>query len=160
LKLVKQDFLQVIKNTPLVAIDLIVKDERGAVLLGLRKNKPAQGFWFVPGGRIYKDERIADALARIGLEEIGTALSPDQVRFMGVFEHLYEDNVAGISGISTYYICLACEVVQPMTPGQLPGSQHDDWHFWEIKELLDSTEVHPNTKGYFEEKSHTLALKE
>jgi colanic acid biosynthesis protein WcaH len=160
LKLEKQDFLQVIKNTPLVAIDLIVKDERGRVLLGLRKNKPAQGFWFVPGGRIYKDERIADALTRIGLEEIGTALSPDQVRYIGVFEHLYEDNVAGISGISTHYICLACEVIQPKTPGQLPVSQHDNWRFWEIKGLLDSNEVHQNTKGYFEEKSRTQALKE
>lgn len=160
MKLEDKDFLQVIAHTPLVAIDLIVKDKRGRVLLGLRKNKPAQGFWFVPGGRIYKDERIADALARIGQEEIGVTLSPDQVRFKGVFEHLYKDNVAGIEGISTHYICLACEVIQPMTPGQLPVSQHDDWRFWEIKEQLESTEVHPNTKGYFEDKSRTLALKE
>lgn len=160
MKLEQQDFINVIKNTPLVAIDLIVKDERGAILLGLRKNKPAQGFWFVPGGRIYKDERIVDALARIGLEEIGVALSPDQVRFMGVFEHLYEDNVASIPGISTHYICLACEVIQPMTPSHLPVSQHDEWRFWDIKALLDSIEVHPNTKGYFEENSRTLALKE
>jgi colanic acid biosynthesis protein WcaH len=159
LRLEQQDFLNVIKNTPLVAIDLIVKDERGAVLLGLRKNKPAQGYWFVPGGRIYKDERIADALARIGLEEIGVALSPDQVRFMGVFEHLYEDNVAGIEGMNTHYICLGCEVTAPMALEQLPGSQHDDWRFWEISELLNRSEVHPNTKGYFEEKSRTLALK-
>ena len=159
MRLEQQDFIKIIKDTPLVSIDLIVKDERGCVLLGLRKNKPAQGFWFVPGGRIYKDERIADALARIGLEEIGTALSPDQVRFIGVFEHLYENNVADIPGISTHYICLACKVIQSMTLGQLPISQHDDWRFWNVDELLASGEVHPNTKGYFSQVPDTLVLR-
>lgn len=159
MKLENRDFLQVVANTPLVAIDLIVKDERGRVLLGLRKNKPAQGSWFVPGGRIYKDERVTQALDRIGREEIGVALETGSVRFMGVFEHLYEDNVAGIPDISTHYICLACEVIAPITLEQFPVTQHDDWRFWEVDELMASGEVHGNTKAYFEETPHTLALR-
>jgi colanic acid biosynthesis protein WcaH len=127
--------------------------------LGLRKNKPAQGFWFVPGGRIFKDERIADALARIGQEEIGVTLSPDQVRFKGVFEHLYEDNVAGAPGISTHYVVLGCEVLKPISLDQLPVSQHEEWRFWMVDELLASIEVHPYTKAYFTEKSETLVLR-
>ena len=51
-------FLDVIKATPLVAIDLIIKNSSGFVLLGKRFNRPARGFWFVPGGRIRKDETL------------------------------------------------------------------------------------------------------
>ncbi|MDF4907686.1 GDP-mannose mannosyl hydrolase, partial [Vibrio parahaemolyticus] len=45
----KQRFSQVIESTPLVSIDLVIEDESGQVLLGERLNRPAQGFWFVPG---------------------------------------------------------------------------------------------------------------
>lgn len=159
MKLENNDFLQIIAKTPLVSIDLIVRDERDRILLGLRRNKPAQGYWFVPGGRIFKDERISQALARIGREELGFPLSADGVRFMGVFEHLYKDNFAGEPGVSTHYVVLGCEVLQRVTLEQLPKSQHSDWRFWDIDELMASGEVHKYAKAYFEENPHTLALK-
>lgn len=159
MRLEQQDFLKVINDTPLVAIDLIVKDERGAVLLGLRKNKPAQGFWFVPGGRIYKDERVSEALARIGREELGISLSQQGIKFLGVFEHLYEENFAGEPGISTHYVVLGCEVLKPISLDQLPVSQHEEWRFWTVDELMESTEVHPYTKAYFSDIPQTLVLR-
>jgi colanic acid biosynthesis protein WcaH len=45
-------FKTVIASTPLISIDLVVKNTKGEYLLGYRNNRPAQGFWFVPGGRI------------------------------------------------------------------------------------------------------------
>lgn len=47
-------FETVIVYTPLVSIDLLVKNRKGEYLFGLRKNRPAQGYWFVPGGRLQK----------------------------------------------------------------------------------------------------------
>jgi colanic acid biosynthesis protein WcaH len=158
LRLEDKEFLMVVKNTPLVSIDLIVKDERERVLLGLRKNKPAQGYWFVPGGRIYKDERIHQALERLGREELGITLNEGSVRFLGVFEHLYEDNFAGVPGVSTHYVVLGCEVLKPLTLEQLPNSQHDEWRFWEVEDLMKSAEVNGNTKGYFSDELGTLVL--
>ena len=52
------DFLTVVRLTPLVAIDLIVTDGNRRILLGHRRNRPAQGTWFVPGGRITKNETL------------------------------------------------------------------------------------------------------
>lgn len=158
MKLDDKEFFQVITNAPLVSIDLIVKDERGCVLLGLRKNKPAQGFWFVPGGRVFKDERIEQALERIGLEELGFPLDLSRVKFLGVFEHLYEDNAFGKPGISTHYVVLGCEVLQPVTLEQLPSGQHEDWRFWDVNELITNRDVHENTKAYFDSKPKTLVL--
>ena len=46
------EFAQVVRNAPLVAIDLIIRDPEQRVLVGLRMNEPAKGKWFVPGGTI------------------------------------------------------------------------------------------------------------
>lgn len=62
--LAQHEFLEIVRLTPLVSIDLIVLDQAGDVLLGRRVNRPAQGMWFVPGGRIRKDETLADAFKR------------------------------------------------------------------------------------------------
>lgn len=54
------EFRQVVQNTPLFAIDLVVLNGKNEILLGLRKNPPAQGYWFVPGGRVFKGESLDD----------------------------------------------------------------------------------------------------
>ena len=71
MRLDRATFLEVVRNTPLVSVDLIVRDSRGRVLLGLRNNAPARHSWFTPGGRICKNERIVDAVGRVALEELG-----------------------------------------------------------------------------------------
>jgi len=66
----KDEFAQVVRNTPLVSIDLIIRDPDEHVLVGLRTNEPAKGKWFVPGGVVRKYERLADAFARIFKAEL------------------------------------------------------------------------------------------
>src|SRR3569832_198637 len=77
----------IVAAAPLVAIDLIVEDPQGDVLLGLRRNPPAQGCWFVPGGLIRKGETLDAAFARIACDELGRAYARKEARFVGVFEH-------------------------------------------------------------------------
>ena len=64
-------FLGVVNHTPLVAVDLVLVRGGQEVLLGLRNSRPAQGFWFVPGGRILKNEPRQAALARVAQDELG-----------------------------------------------------------------------------------------
>ena len=59
----QEDFATVVRSTPLVSLDFIVENSRGEFLLGKRTNRPAQGYWFVPGGRVQKDETLEAALA-------------------------------------------------------------------------------------------------
>ena len=47
-------FKSIVEHTPLISIDLIIRNEDGKALLGQRLNRPAQNYWFVPGGRILK----------------------------------------------------------------------------------------------------------
>lgn len=106
-----ETFKSVIQHTPLISIDLIVRNEQGEVLLGKRVNAPAKGYWFVPGGRVRKNETLDDAFVRLVHEELGieSGLTRADAKFLGVFEHFYDDCIFG-DDISTHYIVLAYEL--------------------------------------------------
>lgn len=144
-----QTFLKIVELTPLVSIDLILRSPNGEILLGYRRNQPAQNCWFVPGGKILKDERIADAITRIAQAELGIVLKARDANFKGTYEHLYPDNFAGEPGISTHYIVLAHEFNLPGGVQINGDDQHSDLRWWSIPDLLAAPEVHGNTKAYF-----------
>lgn len=141
------EFLRIVDATPLVSIDLILRNERGEVLLGQRLNRPAQGTWFVPGGRIRKNERVQEALRRISERELGVPI--DDAKLLGVFDHLYEDNFRGVPDISTHYVVLGFAAQLPSAAPIIADNQHGELKWWRVEELLPSPSVHENTKAYF-----------
>ena len=143
-----ETFKTVVASAPLVSIDLVVRNQAGEVLLGLRNNRPAQGYWFVPGGRIRKDERMADAFHRLVSGELGVDATLEQARFLGAYQHFYDDNFSG-SDFSTHYVVLGYELTLDIEPGQLPDDQHCDYRWFTVEQLLTSGQVHQHTKDYF-----------
>ena len=77
-------FRSVVDSTPLISIDLVVLNSKGECLLGQRLNRPAQGNWFVPGGRILKNETLDAAFNRLTLEELGKVSARSDARLLGV----------------------------------------------------------------------------
>lgn len=144
----KERFLAVIHDTPLIAIDLIVTDANGKILVGRRKNSPAKGFWFVPGGRICKGEILDDAFERISMSELGMGFSRKQAKLLGVYEHIYSDNFADIEGISTHYVVVAYKMDINHISLPLPQEQHLDYVWLSPAELVHNPQVHHNTKAY------------
>jgi len=149
MRLKLETFLDIVRHTPLVSVDLIVRDETGRILVGLRNNRPAKDCWFVPGGRICKDERIAGAFRRVAHEELGADVSIDDATFLGVHEHLYPDNAGDVEGFGTHYVVLAYGITVDASALALDESQHRDYRWRTSKQLLDDDEVHANTKAYF-----------
>ena len=143
------EFIRAIDAVPLVSIDLVVRKPTGEVLLGHRNNAPAAGFWFTPGGRVRKRERLADAYTRLAQGELGLALSLAQARLLGAYEHLYPDNVFGIAGIDTHYVVLGYEVTLATAAEARACSQHAELRWWKLDELMASASVHDNVKAYF-----------
>ena len=81
----QEDFATVVRSTPLVSLDFIVENSRGEFLLGKRTNRPAQGYWFVPGGRVQKDETLEAAFERLTMAELGLRLPITAGQFYGVW---------------------------------------------------------------------------
>lgn len=142
-------FKTIIEHAPLISIDLVVQNKQGEVLLGLRNNRPAQGYWFVPGGRILKDETMADAFKRLTQAELGVELELAQAELISPFEHFYEDNVTGVD-FTTHYIALGYRISVDELAA-LPKEQHSQYVWMSAEELLVDSDVHKHSKWYFEE---------
>lgn len=148
-----ETFRTVVASTPLVSIDLVVRNHDGHILLGQRLNRPAKGFWFVPGGRIYKNERLDDAFERITQTELGQAFSRTQARLLDIYEHFYDDSVFGAEPAApdTHYVVIGYQLdLPPETALSPPEGQHDAYRWWDPREMSSSTHVHSNTRAYLD----------
>lgn len=147
----KDTFSTVIRSTPLVSIDLVVLNENGQALLGQRLNKPAKGFWFVPGGRIQKNERLENAFKRLTAEELGQTFSIEQAELLGPFTHLYDDHVFG-DEFGTHYVAIAYVLKVSSDQLNLPlDKQHGAYQWCDVESLKQDDKVHIHTKWYFEQ---------
>jgi len=144
-------FRSLVTNAPLISIDLIVYNRNSEVLLGKRSNAPANGYYFVPGGRIYKNERLESAFSRICLSELGDSVYISSAKMLGVYEHFYDDSFFG-ADINTHYIVLAYELINDYDLSKLPKTQHNDYDYMNKSEILKSKFVHHYTQQYFVQK--------
>jgi colanic acid biosynthesis protein WcaH len=147
-----ETFKTVIASTPLISIDLIVRNNQQQILLGKRFNKPAQGYWFVPCGRILKYETLKCAYKRLARVELGIkeqALENFNAKFKGIYQHFYNDNVTS-SDFSTHYVVMAYEVEIDGSLGTLPKDQHSNYKWLSEKSLLIDNIAPKHTKWCFQ----------
>jgi len=147
MKLNNDDFLGVIKNAPLFAIDLVVVNEKREILVGKRLNPPAKSWWFVPGGRVYKNEALHDAFKRIAIVELGLFCELDQEYSLGLFEHFYEDSALS-DKVSTHYINAPYLVICNKTNISAPHTQHSEYRWISVEEVQKDASVHQYSKVF------------
>jgi colanic acid biosynthesis protein WcaH len=141
-------FKTVLKSTPLVSIDLCL-ERKGLYLLGWRNNRPAARHWFVPGGRIQKNETIAAAFRRLTHTELGQAFELSDARLLGGYDHIYDDTVFGETSYGTHYVVLGHHLKLPDDFQPQLDAQHERWKWWNPEDILADETVHENTKAYF-----------
>lgn len=154
--LAPEKYLQALSLTQVVSIDLIVKNSQGKVLVGKRKNKPAQGYFFVPGGRIYKNETIPQGIERLAEMELGISLKNFTHNFLCISDHIYPDNFLGAvdseqKPVGTHYLCIGVELDlnKSRMDEKIFSDQHSAMNWLTQEEILSRKDVHPNTKLYF-----------
>lgn len=142
-----EQFRTVVASTPLVSLDLIVENADGQLLLGVRRNRPAAGYWFVPGGRVFKGETLETAFHRLTWDELGMALERNTADVLGVYEHIYDDSVFA-DGTTTHYVVVAHHLHCALDLDALPLEQHQVYRWWRKTDMADDPAVHVNTKAY------------
>jgi colanic acid biosynthesis protein WcaH len=140
-------FKQVVEHAPLFAIDFVVVNERNQILVGRRKNAPAKNYWFVPGGRVYKNESLEDAFVRISNAELGLKIARDQAWLLGLYDHFYNDSFFS-TNVSTHYINATHAIRNNSGDLNLSKEQHKSYRWLSIEDLIDDKTVHKFSKIY------------
>ena len=143
-----QQLETVVELAPLVSIDLFIVNAKNEVLVGYRNNRPAQGYWFVPGGRILKNETFDQAFARISQNELGFAMQFAKAEPLGAYQHFYSDSRFG-EHLCTHYVALGYLIkVDNSDDFTLGDSQHADLKWIPLTALEKDPGVHAMTKAY------------
>ena len=134
----------VVKHTTLSSVDLLVvyKDE---LLLGKRNNNPAKGFWFNPGGKIFKLETQKEAIDRVLLKECN--IKTDSYELVGVYDHIYDNNFQD-NKTKTHYVSTCYKINLKIKPFIEPDSQHSVFKFMKLSTALEKEDVHPYVKQF------------
>ena len=145
------DFEDVIRKTPMIAIDLCITNNE-KILLGKRKNPPARNFYFVPGGRIRKSESINKALTRLIYEETGRKIKKEnKIKLIGIFEHFYDDNFLGNRDFNSHYVVIAYSfplgILTDVNP-DFSDKQHSE-NIWVDFKKTTKLDIHKYTRLYF-----------
>lgn len=88
-------YAEIIKDLPIICVDVIVCNPIGKYLLLKRTNEPMKGRWWVVGGRVHKGETLKEAAIRKIKQEIG--IEAKNLQPIGYFEILNATNPFGLS---------------------------------------------------------------
>lgn len=149
----KNDYLNVIKHTQLVALDLIIINEKNEVLLGYRNNHPAKNTWFTFGSRIFKDETFKQACERVSKTEIGMNISLKDCKKNGVYSHNYSNNFDNDDFGTNYLVFAYNYYLKEYDTNHIKGdNQHSTFEWFNIDDIINNkyvNKVHENVRNYF-----------
>ncbi len=128
-----EEYKKIVKQMPITCVDVVIMNHKGQYLLVRRKNQPLLGEYWVPGGRLLKNETLHDAVMRKVQQELG--IKSHIVMPLGVYEDFFDKcplNVeSGLHTISIVYL-----VILEGGDVQL-DDQSDDWAWFdELPERL------------------------
>tara|TARA_B100001093_G_C26072068_1_gene694958 strand:+ start:48 stop:524 length:477 start_codon:yes stop_codon:yes gene_type:complete len=142
----KKTYLDVIKATTLTAVDLIIV-YNNSILMGYRKNNPAKDYWFVPGSRTRKNEKIMDGLQRMVKSELNLEINLDKVKLLGVYDHIYDNNYNDDT-FGTHYVVSAFIYILNEKPKIKIDDQHEEIKWFPINQIKGNKYIHQYTKNY------------
>jgi len=135
----EESWHDIVRHVPIVSVDLLVRHADG-VVLGKRTNRPGRGEWFVPGGRVRKDERLDAAIHRVAEAELGVDVRIEER--LGVYEHLWDESE--FDDVATKHYLANGVVVQPRGERFVGDDQHSDLRVFEPP----FPDLHPYVEAY------------
>ncbi len=105
-------FFYVSRTTPLVNVDLLIKDEKGRTLLAWRDDKHSGKGWHIPGGIVRFKEKLESRVAEVAKTEIGTKIKFDPTP-LTLNQLIHNDREIRGHFISILYNCYLASTFAP-----------------------------------------------
>lgn len=117
------------ENQVKVGIGLYLLNEKGQVLLGLRKGSHAAGTWCAPGGHLEFGESFEAASVRECFEETGITINPSDVIVKGVTNDILVDE-------NKHYVTIGLLThVQNVQPKIMEPNKCEGWQWYDLDKL-------------------------
>ncbi len=142
-------FYFVSQLTPLINVDLLVKNKAGQTLLTWRHDRFYGPAWHIPGGIIRFKETIEDRIRKVAESELGCSVrfAPEPINVRGLINK--ERDVRG-HFISLLFLCEATSEPSPQKKhaAEIPEQGHWAWHDGAPTNLLS---VHESFRKFIDE---------
>jgi len=121
-------FYYISRTTPLINVDLLVKDQAGRTLLAWRNDPHAGTGWHIPGGIIRFKETIAERIHQVALKEIGVPVDYEATP-MAINEMIHHDRDLRGHFISLLFNCHLDASFVPYNTGRtINDAGYLQWH--------------------------------
>ena len=142
-------FYFVSQLTPLVNVDLLVKNKKGQVLLTWRDDQFYGPAWHIPGGIIRFKEGIEDRIEKVAQLELGASVhfSPEPIHIRGLINQ--ERDVRG-HFISMLYLCELSSDLDEKKAYTSGEPKQGEWA-WHDKAPPNLLKVHEAFRKYIDE---------
>jgi colanic acid biosynthesis protein WcaH len=121
-------FYYVSRTTPLVNVDLLLKDENGRTLLSWRNDLYAGRGWHIPGGIVRFKERLETRIGKVAEVEIGASINFDPTP-IAMHQIIHQERDIRGHFISFLYKCSLSGTFKPLNEGISPGDRgYLKWH--------------------------------
>lgn len=143
LGLPKEVFLFISRLTPMVNVDLLIKDEKGRILLSWRDDTFHEPGWHVPGGVVRFKEKLEKRIQKVAKTEIGTVVKFDPIP-LAVNQIICDYNTRG-HFISLLYKCFLSSKFIPKNKGlKKSDNGYLMWHDFSPIKLIKVHEMYRN----------------
>ncbi len=97
-------FLFVSRLTPLINVDLLIRNRRSQTLLTWRDDGYYKAGWHIPGGIIRYKEKISERINAVARTELGAEIKTDHI-LLALNEYIHPTRKNRGHGISLLYKC-------------------------------------------------------
>ena len=133
-------YTQILEHMPICAVDFVLLHQ-GKVLLALRKDEPAKGQWWIPGGRVLKNETLIDAVKRKAKQEMGVDV--EIIRKIDSYEVMFTEAPFPDVKTGVHYLAVCFLVIPQDTNIIISLDKTQQKHKW-ISHIEE--ELHPYVK--------------
>lgn len=135
-------FYYISSVTPMINVDLLIKDENGRILLSWRNDQYAGCGWHLPGGIVRFRETLETRLKKVAETEVGASMGydPNPIAINEIINH--ERNIRG-HFISLLYKCSLSSAFVPKNKGiSKTDAGYLMWHDTCPDDLLKLQEIY------------------
>lgn len=138
----EEAFLLVSRLTPMVNVDLLIKDENGRTLLSWRNDSFGPAGWHVPGGIVRFKEKLEDRVRKVSESEIGVMVEYESIP-ASIDEIIVNDRCVRGHFISILYKCFLHGSFIPKNDGLSRNDQgYLKWHDYCPVDLIEHHRIY------------------